>query len=120
MINNNYVFTPIMIDDGARMVRFTPEKVFTVLADGNYSDVYTDCNIRKKPLYTLSHKIGQLYEKLHDYGFVRINRSELINSAYVATITGYDIMMLDGSEHRIGKSYKDSVMEGFNILIMKR
>lgn len=109
-----------MIDDGCRMVRFYPERVLYVRANGNYSDVYAHKNEKTKPIYTLSYKIGKLYEKLFDMGYVRINRSEFINRIHVSEIWGNEITMIDGTKLYMTTSFREDVIAQFELLTAKR
>lgn len=110
---------PLMIDDGNRMLRFYPERYSLVRADGNYCDVYAEKG-RTKPVCTLSYKIGKLYEILSSWGYVRINRSELVNRDCIGEIYGNVIKLLDGREMRITPAFREEVMAQFDVLTEKR
>lgn len=119
MGNNCCGNKPLMIDDGCRMLRFYPEKYCLVRANGNYCDVFGD-GMRAKPTCTLSYKIGRLHEVLCKWGYVRINRSELVNTEYVMQIYGNTLTLQDGCELRITASYRDELVAQFDVLTEKR
>lgn len=110
---------PLMIDDGNRMLRFHPERCCLVRGDGNYCDIYAERG-RAKPVCTLTYRIGKLGEVLRPWGYVRINRSELVNRECVCEIRGNMLTLLDGRELRITPAFREEVMAQFEVLTERR
>jgi len=77
-----------------------------VEAEGNYVLLQ-----QRSGSYLLRESISTMAEKLKPYGFVRIHRSVLINSAYVQEIepclTGeYALRIRGGKQYTVTRTYK--------------
>lgn len=110
---------PLLIDDGNRMLRFHPERYCLVRGNDNYCDVYAERE-RARPVCTLKYRVGKLHEVLMPWGYVRINRSELVNRECVGEIRGNMVKLLDGRELKMTASYREEVLARFEVMTEKR
>jgi two-component system LytT family response regulator len=99
----------IAIKTKGRILFIDPASVALVQAQGNYV-------LLKGPQgsYLLRESISEVEEKLKLYGFVRIHRSTLVNSAFVEEIrpwpTGeYILRIKDGRELTVSRTYKTNL-----------
>lgn len=94
-----------------RIIFIDPGEVISVQADGNYVVLQ-----READSYLLRESISVMEDKLKLFGFIRIHRSMLINSAYVEEIkpltTGeYGLRVRGGKEYTVTRSYKQNLSE---------
>jgi two-component system, LytTR family, response regulator len=99
----------IAIKTNGRIVFINPADVVAVEAEGNYVLLQ-----QRAGSYLLRESISAMAEKLKPYGFIRIHRSVLINSSYVAEIepclTGeYALRIRGGKEYTVTRTYKKSL-----------
>jgi len=99
----------IAIKTKGRIVFINPGDVMAVEAEGNYVLLQ-----QRSGSYLLRESISTMAEKLKAYGFMRIHRSVLINSAYVQEIepclTGeYTLRLRGGKEYTVTRTYKKSL-----------
>lgn len=99
----------LAIKSKGRILLIEPEEIVSVRAEGNY--VLLE---RKNGSDILRESISAVAEKLKPYGFVRIHRSVLINSAYVEELhplfTGdYMLRIKGGREFTVSRSYKKNL-----------
>ena len=83
--------------------------VVAVLAQGNYVLLQ-----RESSAYLLRELISVVAEKLEPYGFIRIHRSVLVNTAFVEEIkpysTGeYSLRVKGGKEYTVTRTYKKNL-----------
>jgi DNA-binding LytR/AlgR family response regulator len=97
----------IAIKAKGRILLIDPCNVVAVRAEGNYVSIL--------PWDSASHwlreSISVMAEKLNPYGFVRINRSFLVNAAFVEEIrpwpTGeYVLRVKGGKEYTVTRTYR--------------
>jgi two-component system, LytTR family, response regulator len=86
-----------------------PADVFVAKADGNYVAL-----VHKSKSYLVRETMATAEQKLAPLGFLRIHRSTLVNTNLVKELrrdkTGtYMLRTTDGSEHPVGRSYKDNL-----------
>ena len=96
----------IAIKSKGRIIFINPSDVVAVEAEGNYVLLQ-----QRSGSHLLRESISTMAEKLKAYGFVRIHRSVLINSAYVQEIepclTGeYALRIRGGKQYTVTRTYK--------------
>lgn len=99
----------IAIKAKGRILFLDPLEIVSVQAEGNYVLLQ-----RESGSYLLRESISFLAEKLKPYGFIRIHRSVLVNSAFVEEIqpcvTGeYDLRMKGGKQYTVTRTYKKNL-----------
>lgn len=103
--------TRIAIKVKSRVVFLDPADLITAEASGNYVLLH-----ERSGSHLLRESISDLAEKLQPYGFVRIHRSVLVNSAFVDAVehcaTGDSILrMKNGKEYNVTRTFKDNLKE---------
>ena len=83
--------------------------IVSVQAEGNYVLLQRD-----SASYLLREPISRIAEKLEPYGFIRIHRSVLVNTAFVEEIrphtTGeYFVRVRNGKEFTVTRTYKKNL-----------
>lgn len=101
--------TKIAIKAQGRILFIEPQEVISVEADRNYVLLR-----RETDSYLLRESISVIADKLKSFGFIRIHRSVLINSAYVEQIqplpTGeYGLRLRCGKEYTVTRSYRQNL-----------
>jgi two-component system LytT family response regulator len=99
----------IAIKAKGRILFIDPGDVVAVQAEGNYVLL-----LRQAGSYLLRESISAIAEKLKPYGFIRIHRSVLVNSAFVEEIrpyvTGeYGLRVKGGKEYTVTRTYKKNL-----------
>jgi two-component system LytT family response regulator len=99
----------IAIKSDGRILFIDPHEVIAVQAEGNYVLLR-----QQTGSYLLRESISTIAEKLKPYGFVRVHRSALVNSAFVRELrpcsTGeYELRMKDGKEYTVTRTYKKNL-----------
>jgi two-component system LytT family response regulator len=99
----------IAIKTNGRIVFIDPYDLIAVQADRNYVLLQQEAGS-----YLLRESISTVAEKLKPYGFVRIHRSVLVNSAFVQEIrpcaTGeYELRVKGGKEYTVTRTYKNNL-----------
>lgn len=99
----------IAIKTKGKILLINPADILSVEAEGNYVLLR-----RRSDFYSLREAISNLAEKLKEYGFVRIHRSVLVNSAWVEEIfpgpTGeYTLRIAGGKEYMVSRTYKTNL-----------
>src|SRR5580692_8253435 len=92
-----------------RILFINPIEVVAVQAEGNYVLLR-----RESDSYLLRESISVVAEKLKPYGFIRINRSALVNTSFVVEIkpysTGkYGLRLEGGKEYAVARGYKKNL-----------
>ncbi len=95
----------IAIKAKGRILLINPGDVVVVQAEGNYVSLQ-----RESDSYLLRESISVVAEKLKPYGFIRIHRSALVNTSFVAEIkpypTGkYGLRVKGGKEYAVTRGY---------------
>lgn len=91
-------------------IRFiNSDDVVAVLAEGNYVLLQQESSS-----YLLRESISMVAEALEPFGFVRIHRSVIVNSAFVEEIkpypTGeYGLHVKGGNEYTVTRTYKENL-----------
>jgi two-component system LytT family response regulator len=101
----------IAIKVKSRVVFLDPADLITAEASGNYVLLH-----ERSGSHLLRESISELAEKLQPYGFVRIHRSVLVNSAFVDAVehcpTGDSVLrMKNGKEYNVTRTFKDNLKE---------
>jgi two-component system, LytTR family, response regulator len=99
----------IAIKSKGRIVFLSASEILAAEAEGNYVLLQ-----QRTGTHLLREPISMLAEKLRPYGFLRIHRSVLVNSAHVETIeplfTGeYLLRMKGGKEYNVTRTYKKNL-----------
>jgi two-component system, LytTR family, response regulator len=99
----------IAIKTNGRIVFIDPHDLIAVQAEHNYVLLHQEAGS-----YLLRESISSVAEKLKPYGFVRIHRSVLVNSAFVQEIrpcaTGeYELRVKGGKEYTVTRTYKNNL-----------
>src|SRR5215471_522488 len=99
----------IAIKAKGRILLIDPGDVVAVQAEGNYVSLH-----READSYLLRESISRVAEKLKAYGFIRIHRSWLVNTAFVVEIkpysTGnYGVRVKGGREYAVTRAYKKNL-----------
>jgi len=99
----------IAIKAKGRVLFVDPVHVFVAKAQGNYVAL-----VHKSGCYLVRETMATAEQKLSPFGFVRIHRSILVNTTLVKDLrrdkTGtYVLRTTDGSEHPVGRAYKDNL-----------
>ena len=99
----------IAIKGDGRILFIDPSDVVAVQAEGNYVLLQ-----REAGSHLLRESISVMADKLRPYGFIRIHRSVLVNSAFVREIrpwsTGeYGLLLKSGKEYTVTRTYKKNL-----------
>ena len=99
----------IAIKAKGRILFIDPGVVMAVQAEGNYVLLQ-----REGGSYLLRESISEMAEKLEPFGFIRIHRSVLVNSAFVEEIqpcqTGeYELRVKGGKQFTVTRTYKKNL-----------
>ena len=99
----------IAIKAQGRILFIDSAEVISVHAQGNYVLLRKDSGS-----YLLRESISDVAEKLRPFGFIRIHRSILVNSAFVEelrpSVTGdYELRLKGGKEYTVTRTYKKNV-----------
>ena len=104
----------LLIRDGRRLLGVDLDRVSHLVARGNYVRVHTTTgtHFHREP-------IGQLGSRLRDLGFIRINRSVLVNGEHVTEVrpltSGRQLVVMKsgarlGASRRMSGSLKEGLM----------
>jgi two-component system, LytTR family, response regulator len=101
----------IAIKGDGRILFIDPSDVVAVQAEGNYVLLQ-----REVGSHLLRESISVMADKLRPYGFIRIHRSVLVNSAFVREIrpwtTGeYGLLLKSGKEYTVTRTHKKNLRE---------
>lgn len=104
----------IAVRDGERIVFVRPEEVDVVLAVGNYVRLQV-----RNEKFLLRNTMAAIAERLRPYGFVRIQRSVLINLERVAELRreAHDaqvVVLTTGGRYRVSPSYRAELEGAFS------
>jgi len=99
----------IAIKAKGRILFINPGDVVAVQAEGNYVLLQ-----RESDSYLLRESISVVAETLKPYGFIRINRSALVNTSFVVELkpysTGkYGLRLEGGKEYAVTRGYKKNL-----------
>jgi two-component system LytT family response regulator len=99
----------IAIKAKGKILFISPGDVVAVQAEGNYVSLR-----RESDSYLLRESISMVAEKLKPYGFIRIHRSALVNTAFVVEIKPYSggkygLRVKGGKEYAVTSSYKKNL-----------
>ena len=97
----------IKVNGGIRFIN--PGDVVVVLAEGNYVLLQQETNS-----YLLRESMSVVAQTLEPFGFIRIHRSVIVNSAFVEEIkprsTGeYLLRVKGGKEYTVTRTYKGNL-----------
>lgn len=99
----------IAVKAKGRVLFVDPTDVVVAKAQGNYVAL-----VHRSGAYLVRETMATAEQKLTPLGFVRIHRSILVNTSLVKDLrrdrTGtYVLRTTDGSEHPVGRSYKNNL-----------
>ncbi|HEY1656731.1 MAG TPA: LytTR family DNA-binding domain-containing protein [Candidatus Sulfotelmatobacter sp.] len=100
----------IAIKTKGSILFINPGDVVAVQAEGNYVSLQ-----RESDSYLLRESISMVAEKLKPYGFIRIHRSALVNTAFVVEIKPYSagkygLRVKGGKEYAVTNGYKKNLI----------
>ena len=72
---------------------------------------YTHVHFVKKRKMTVATTLGILEERLTTEGFVRVNRSELVNRTHIENYDGYQITLTNGATLPISRRRRKGVRQ---------
>lgn len=96
------------IIDGKTIHLLDKQKIEWVRTEGNYSTISCD-----KRITTVRKPLKQIEEEIQSSKLLKIHRSVLINTRYIAALRVADneIQMKDGETLPIGRSFKKTILE---------
>lgn len=99
----------IAIKVKGRILLIDPGDVIAVQAEGNYVSLQ-----QESISYLLRESISVAAEKLEPFGFIRIHRSLLVNTAFVVEITPYPkgelvLRVRGGKEYPVTRTYRENL-----------
>lgn len=107
-LQSSYTAYPekVLVESGNRMISLSVNDILWIEADGDYSRLHTT-----QKFYISSYGVSVLEQKLNPALFIRIHRSSIININIVKEVfretNGYYVVLLNGSQHKVGRSYTD-------------
>lgn len=84
-----------------------PEEIIFCQGDSNYTHVH----FVKRHKITVATTLGILEERLTAEGFVRVNRSELVNRHHIENYDGYQITLTNGTTMPISRRRRKEVRQ---------
>lgn len=100
----------LFLESGNRMIGIQLDDIIWCEAQGDYTYIHM---ANRKHLSNFG--IGALEQKFNPEKFLRIHRSEMLNIRHVREVvkepTGLQIIMTDGSVHKVGRSYSDAIKQ---------
>jgi two-component system, LytTR family, response regulator len=101
--------TRVAIKSRGRIIFLDPSEVVAAEANGNYVLL-----MQRSGSYLLRESLAVVAEKLQPFGFIRIHRSALVNTAFVEAIepsaTGeYLLRTRTGKEYNVTRTYKENL-----------
>jgi DNA-binding LytR/AlgR family response regulator len=100
----------IFIKSKNRLVKVALRDILFVEANDIYSNVYTAGN-----KYIVNYTLKAIAEKFPETGFLRVHRSYLVNHQKVEALE-YNDLLLQGHRIPIGKTYRDGLMQFFDVM----
>jgi DNA-binding LytR/AlgR family response regulator len=102
-------FVRIAIKVNGRILFIDPADVVAVKAEGNYVSLQ-----HKTGSYLVRDSMATVEEKLRPYGFVRIHRTILVNSAFVVELKKtsartYSVSLKGGFEYPVGQTHRGNL-----------
>ena len=93
---------------GHEQLNFYPKDIIRIEADGSYSQIITDS---KK--YTLSRNLKYIEGIIHGWGFIRINRSCIVNVIHIQKVDkrALKIIMSDNVSIKIPRRLKHRIVQ---------
>jgi two-component system LytT family response regulator len=101
--------TRIAIKVKGRILFINPGEVVAVVAEGNYVLLH-----QESISYLLREFISVVADKLEPFGFIRIHRSVLVNTAFVEEIKPYPageyrLRVKGGKEYTVTRTYRENL-----------
>lgn len=84
-----------------------PQEILFCQGDSNYTHVH----FVKRHKMTVATTLGILEERLNAEGFVRVNRSELVNKHHIENYDGYQITLSNGTTLPISRRRRKGVQQ---------
>ncbi|MEQ9063462.1 MAG: LytTR family DNA-binding domain-containing protein [Vicingaceae bacterium] len=100
-------FRSFRVNVGNSYIKLYPGDIIRLEADGSYCHLYTT-----KSNFVLSKNLKNLEDSIHGWGFVRVNRSNLINVVHIKKLDLDHalIVMSDGHQITIPRRSKEDVI----------
>jgi DNA-binding LytR/AlgR family response regulator len=100
----------IFIKSKNRLVKVALRDILFVEANDIYSNVYTPDN-----KYLVNYTLKAIAEKFPESSFLRVHRSYLVNHQKVEALE-YNDLIIGGHKIPIGKTYRDELMQFFDVM----
>ena len=98
----------IDITTPSKIISHKPNDITYIVAEKSGIRVYTT-----QGDYWSDMTIKQFVSKSSDKRFIRVYRSTVVNVSHIKWVNHVSLMMQDGSEHKIGRTYKKDIMAAF-------
>lgn len=104
----------VIVKDGKSKYQLFPSEIYFIESAKNYIVITTISNEQ----IVVRKSITSIYDVMKEYGFIRINRSLIINKKFVHSIKkrtkySYSITTKSDKTHPIGKTYLKEVLHYF-------
>lgn len=100
------VGTSFFIKTGHEYVKVKSDEVSHIHSDMDYTELHVSQKIHVTP-ETLQH----WEHELSDFGFVRVHKSYLLNTAHIEKIVGNTVHLKGGAEVPVGRAYKEDFLK---------
>jgi len=101
--------TKIDFIDKTRTYSFKIKEIVYIEGDRNYQKIV----LKDKSSQNIRVPLGQLEDKLKDYGFIRIHKGYLLNYLYIRSIEGEEVYLTTGISLPMAKKRKDEIMKQY-------
>ena len=101
--------TKIDFIDKTRTYSFKIKEIVYIEGDRNYQKIV----LKDKSSQNIRVPLGQLEDKLKDYGFIRIHKGYLLNYLYICSIEGEEVYLTTGISLPMAKKRKDEIMKQY-------
>ena len=108
----------LWVRNSREKVRLDIESIDWVAAEGEYVRLHA-----RERSFLERTAISQLADRLAPFGFVRIHRSTVVNTAQVQSLSrtasgAVQVRLVDGTELRVGKSFQPTVREALGARVL--
>ena len=106
---------PVVLNIGKEIYIFYPEKVIKLESDRHYTVIHQQ-NRNSTRVHMNFTDAAALFGKQ----FIEVRRGILVNPAYIERISGADVILSDGSNYKLPKLKKDSIVAQYTEYLTKR
>ena len=101
--------TKIEFIDKTKTLSFRITEIVYVEGDRNYQRIV----LKDGSSQNVRIPLGELEQKLNEYGFIRIHKGYLVNCLYIRSIGTAEILLTSGSSLPMSKKRKDEIMKQY-------